>query len=195
MDNTTPQLKLPYGFEFADLYDAEALPRLDAAFLDFLGGAEPELRRRLAAARDCPDGLAVKDESELLIAVAPHLEDFLASLFGIETEVQALAARHHALAPLYTVKRQFVMKRAVLKIKGDAAAAVDGDAVEGRLAALFGEPFSELVFARHVTEWLKDEEAHAEPLDMAAQYAACAAGTPAGRAKHGRETDTLWPTR
>jgi len=44
--------------------------------------------------------------------IAPHLDDFLAELFGIQAEFRALAARHHELAPLHTIKRQFVQRRA-----------------------------------------------------------------------------------
>jgi len=177
-------LRLGFGMSFADLYDREALRALDNAFLTFLGEADAALRDRLQAARTAPEGLAAKDESELLIALAPHLDDFIARLFGIEAEVQALAARHHELAPLYSVKRLFVQRRALHKVKAEEAQGVDGAAAEQQLAARFGEPFSELAFARHVTEWQKDEAAHAEALELAARYAAWATVTPEGKAKH-----------
>ena len=54
------------------------------------------LAERLRTARDAPDLLGAKKEAELLIDLAPHLEDFLAKLFGIEGDVRALEARHHA---------------------------------------------------------------------------------------------------
>ncbi|HUN52222.1 MAG TPA: FAD-dependent oxidoreductase, partial [Candidatus Sulfotelmatobacter sp.] len=53
------------------------------------------------------------------------------------------------------------------------------------LAARFAEPFSELAFARHVTAWEQEEAAHADALKLAAQYAAWAVLTPAGRARNG----------
>ena len=177
-------LRLGFGMGFADLYDREALRTLDNAFLTFLGEADAALRDRLRAARMAPEGLAAKDESELLIALAPHLDDFIARLFGIEAEVQALAARHHELAPLYSVKRLFVQRRALHKVKAEEAQGVDGAAAEQQLAARFGEPFSELTFARHVTEWQKDDAANAEALELAARYAAWATVTPEGKAKH-----------
>ncbi len=91
---------------------------MDAAFLSFL---EPALQKRLLEARSNP--LEGKAESELLIALAPHLEDFIAKLFGIEAEAQALAARHNELAPLYSVKRLFVQRRALHKVKPEDATA------------------------------------------------------------------------
>ena len=114
-------LRLRFNLSFEDLYARDGLARVDAAFLEFLGEADAGLRDRLLAARASPP--AAKDESELLIALAPHLEDFLARLFGIEAQAQALTARHHELAPLYSVKRQFVQRRALHKVKPEDATA------------------------------------------------------------------------
>ncbi|MGH8686703.1 MAG: hypothetical protein ACREVQ_03255, partial [Burkholderiales bacterium] len=163
-------LRLAFGLEFEDLYDRDGLRRLDAEFLQFLAEADPALCARLAAARANPP--SGKDESELLIALAPHAEDFLARLFGIEPEVQALAARHHELAPLYAVKRLFVQRRALHKVKPEDARP------EGYAFT------TELDFARQVTEWQTDEAANAAALEGAARYAAWAATAPEGRAKH-----------
>ena len=51
------------------------------------------------------------------MAVAPHLEGFLAELFAIRAPLAELAARHEELAPLYACKRLFVQRQA-LKAKG-----------------------------------------------------------------------------
>src|SRR3989338_1078033 len=155
------QLNLGYGFSFNDLYERDGLVRLDAAFLDFLGDGDTALRAQLEAARLPAAGLAGKAQSDLLIALAPHLEDFLARLFGIETQVQALSERHHELAPLYSCKRLFVQRRAMAKVKPEEAAAVDGPALEAQLTEYIGTPFTELAYARQVTRWLADETAHA----------------------------------
>ena len=157
---------------------------LDAAFLDFLGEGDAALRAQLEATRQSPNALPNKSQSELLIALAPHLEDFLAKLFDIETQVQSLAARHHELAPLYSCKRLFVQRRAMSKIKLEEAATIDGPALEAKLTATIGAPFSELAYARQITEWLADEKAHADDLQLATRYAAWAVQTAAGRDRH-----------
>ena len=179
-----PELELGFDLQFPGLYTRPGLLQLDAAFLVFLGKSDSGLRTRVEAARAAPDRLAAKEESELLIAVAPHLEDFTAQLFGIESEVQALAARHHELAPLFSCKRLFVQRKAMNAYKANAAATFDGAAIEAQLAAWFGEPFSELAFARHVVLWQGDEAANAAKLDAAMRYAAWAAHTPAGQHQH-----------
>ena len=177
-------INLHFGFSCNDLYDREGLVRLDAAFVAFMREIDAPLADRLTVARQDPSALAAKAESELLIALAPHLEDFLGRLFGIESELHTLAGHHHELAPLHSVKRLFVQRRAVHKVKAEDAAAVDGEAAEKQLAALFEEPFSELAFAWHVTEWQRDEALNAAKLDRAARYAAWATTTPAGKKKH-----------
>ena len=62
---------LSHGFSFNDLYDRDGLGRLDAAFAAWLQGVDAGLHARLMAARATPDQLAVKDESNLLIELAP----------------------------------------------------------------------------------------------------------------------------
>jgi NADPH-dependent glutamate synthase beta subunit-like oxidoreductase/NAD(P)H-flavin reductase len=165
-------MQLGFDIRFNDLYEREGLLRVDAAFLAFVREADAALHEKLLAARaKHPDG---KTESDLLVALAPHVEDFLARLFGIEAEARALAARHNELAPLYSVKRLFVQRRALHKVKPQDATP-------------HGFAFStELDFARQVTEWLKDESSNSENLEKAARYAAWATLTPEGKAKHRR---------
>ncbi len=179
-----PALELGFGFAFADLYQRNGLVRLDQQFVQYLREAERALADGLLDARTDPGALTAKSESELLVALAPHLEDYLAELFGIEDAVTDLAARHHELAPLYSCKRMFVQRRAMNRIKPEEAAAIDGPAIEGQLAAHMGGSFTELGFARLVSQWQADEAIHAQDLELALHYAAWAVHTPAGQARH-----------
>src|SRR5450759_696305 len=88
-------LPLAFGIRFADLYRRDGLVRVDAAFLAYLRSADGALADRLGAARAHPRALAPKQESELLVALAPHVEDFIAALFGIQRELALLAQQHH----------------------------------------------------------------------------------------------------
>jgi NADPH-dependent glutamate synthase beta subunit-like oxidoreductase/NAD(P)H-flavin reductase len=178
-------LKLAFGLSFAELYRRDGLVKLDSAFLDHLRAADEScagtLQPGLAAARANPSSLDAKSESALILEIAPHLDDFLAELFGIQAEFRALAARHHELAPLHTIKRQFVQRRAANKVKPDDAAKLDGAALESELKARLGGTFDELTFAKKVSEWLAHEPEHAAELDAAMKYAAWAVHTEAGR--------------
>jgi NADPH-dependent glutamate synthase beta subunit-like oxidoreductase/NAD(P)H-flavin reductase len=163
-------MQLGFDIRFNDLYERAGLLRVDAAFLRFLREVDGTLHDRLLAARERP--LEGKPESDLLVALAPHVEDFLPRLFGIEAEARALAERHNELAPLYSVKRLFVQRRALHKVKLEDARP-DGFQFT-----------TELDFARQVTDWLKDEAANGEKLEQAARYAAWATLTPEGKEKH-----------
>ena len=183
-----PMVTLAHGLAFADLYSIDGNRRIDGLFQAHLRAAEETLADRMDAARKDPAVLAAKDESSLLIELAPHLEDFLAELFGISREVQALEARHHELAPLFLVKRQFVQRKAANTYKADVAMAFDGPALRAELEARVGAPLGgkegELAFATAVTRWLQDDAVHGQALDLAARYAAWALHAAAGRAAH-----------
>ena len=71
------ELALKHGLSFADLYERDGLIRLDRAFVAHLAGTDVGLHDRLMAARADPDALDRKGESDLLVDVAPHLEDFV----------------------------------------------------------------------------------------------------------------------
>jgi NADPH-dependent glutamate synthase beta subunit-like oxidoreductase/NAD(P)H-flavin reductase len=177
-------LQLAFGLAFEDLYDRAGLVRLDAAFLESVEASDADLAARLVELRASPEGLAYKAEAEFLIALAPHLDAFIARLFGIEAEWDALNRAHHRLAPLYRVKRKFVQRRAMLKIKADAADALDGPALEREVAALLGGAFDELAFAEAILAWQADEKAHAAELGLAERFSAWAAHTAEGRRRY-----------
>jgi NADPH-dependent glutamate synthase beta subunit-like oxidoreductase/NAD(P)H-flavin reductase len=175
---------LRHDLAFEDLYRRDGLIRLDAAFIRHLGDTDVELHNRLMAARRNPAALDRAGESELLVALAPHLEDFVGELFGVGAELRALQARHDALAPLYSVKRLFVQRRAAKGTTPEAAAALDGAALAQQLEALIGEPLTEESYARHVAHWMEAQAEHGAALDLAQRYAAWAVLAPAGREKH-----------
>ncbi len=182
----TDTLSLSHGLRFADLYEPAGLARLDALFLEHLAAANAELHAALAAARGNPDAIERKAESDLLIALAPHAEDFIGTLFGITTELRTLAKRHTDLAPLFVCKRLFVQRRATRAHKEAEAATFDGAALQTSLEKLFSEKLTEESFARHVMPWTEAGAAHTEALDLATRYAAWALYSSEGKAKHRR---------
>jgi NADPH-dependent glutamate synthase beta subunit-like oxidoreductase/NAD(P)H-flavin reductase len=177
-------LSLPFGLTFPDLYQREGLVKLDSAFLDELGRTAPALQERLLAARQHPPGPHGKSGSELIIELAPYVEDFLAELFGIEPELLLLQSRHAELARLYSVKRKFVQRKALTGYTVETASEIDGLAIAAELETLLQEPLTELSFAAHVARWLQSEAAHQQHLHLATLYTAWAVLTPQGKAKH-----------
>jgi len=177
------KLTLKHGLEFKDLYSREGLMQIDMLFAARLLASDEGLHQRLMDGRADPALLDKKAEADLLVELAPHLEAFIGELFGLETELQALAARSADLSPLYACKKQFVQPAS----KKTGAEVIDDDAallLAGKLAALFGETFNELAFATHVLDWLSDKDANAAALDKAATYALWAVRSQNGRKRH-----------
>jgi NADPH-dependent glutamate synthase beta subunit-like oxidoreductase/NAD(P)H-flavin reductase len=187
-------LVLAHGLSFADLYDRDGLVRLDRAFVAELAVTDVALHDRLMTARQDPDAVADQALSDLLVDLAPHLEDFIGGLFSIAAEVRALQARHHELAPLYAVKRLFIQRRAVKGVKEADAEELDGPGLARELDRLMGTTLDEPIiaaawerrYAEHVANWLADETANDEPLATAQRYAAWATLSEEGRRKHRR---------
>jgi NADPH-dependent glutamate synthase beta subunit-like oxidoreductase/NAD(P)H-flavin reductase len=176
-------IPLKFGITFEDLYRRKGLLRLDERFLQSLEFTDSSLHSRLLEARR---GVALTrgQESELILDLAPRVEDFLAELFGIESAIRQLRHDQAEFANLYTVKRKFIHKRALTGMNGEKAAAIDGAAFETELKALFGEPVTDRSFSAHVARWMAAETQHSDAIYKATQYAAWATLAPQGRAQH-----------
>jgi NADPH-dependent glutamate synthase beta subunit-like oxidoreductase/NAD(P)H-flavin reductase len=177
-------LQLGLGLHFADLYCRDGLARLDGAFITRLRTAHVDLHNQLMRARFSPDTLAADAHSELLVALAPVLEDFIGELFNVAPDIEQLRSRQGKLVQLYTVKRLFVQRRAAKKFSPDRAATFDGAALRCELERHLGGALTELGFARAVERWMAAEAANAAMLDVAARYAAWATHTLEGQRHH-----------
>jgi NADPH-dependent glutamate synthase beta subunit-like oxidoreductase/NAD(P)H-flavin reductase len=183
-------MNLGYGIKFEELYGLDGLLKVDSAFVAHLKAGDVALHNRLMEARaNAPttnnQQPATKELSQLLLDLAPHTEDFIGELFGIQKEISELASEHHALAPLYACKRLFVQRRAAKALTPEAASQVSGDALLGMLPILHhDDEFFELVFAKTVMSWLEKEEENKSLIEIAARYAAWALYSEAGQARH-----------
>jgi NADPH-dependent glutamate synthase beta subunit-like oxidoreductase/NAD(P)H-flavin reductase len=179
----TAALALGFDATFDDLHDREGLARLDERFLAFLAGRDGALKDRLEAARRAPADVEREAESELVIDLAPVLEDFIGELFAVQGELGAVRAAREPLALIYSVKRLFVQRRAVKKHAAEADG-LDGPTLRAALEARLGAPLTELSYSQAVDAWLAAEDQHADDLDLASRYAAWATLSVAGQREH-----------
>ena len=136
---STAEPRLGFSATFDDLYRREGLAKLDKVFLSRLGEAgylPCATTWLLGRASPPPD---YRDEAELVLALAPHVNDFIGELFGIGREMAALAARQNELAPLYACKRLFVQRRAKA-VKPAEAETLSGDALEAGIDRFVRRP-------------------------------------------------------
>jgi NADPH-dependent glutamate synthase beta subunit-like oxidoreductase/NAD(P)H-flavin reductase len=186
MDQTTqPTLTLAFGLQLRDLYDHARLPDLDAHFITRLNAFDPMLQARLVSARNKDEPrLSDLQTSNLLIELAPVLEDFLGELFDVNDQLLALRKEHSDLAPLYLAKRKFVQRQAARSFTFDEAQALDPRSVTQALADFLPKEWTELQFAAAAMQWLETPEQHTQAIDAGKQYAAWAIYTAAGRERH-----------
>ena len=95
-----------HGLTVEDLYRRDGLIRLDGIFLARLAAGDPQLHQTLLQARARPSDVSRAGESDLALQIAPHLEAFVGELFGIQSELADLKARHAELEPLFRIKRE-----------------------------------------------------------------------------------------
>lgn len=184
-------LVLAFDLTFDDLYDRQGLLRLDQAFLTFLQECNPELSARYHQQRLLVSQAPTQntlESSVLIVELAPYVEDFLGELFGIKANIQDLQKAHTRLAPLFTVKRQFVQRHALRAHKLGDVQDLDAQASRHTLEKLMGTPFTPLTFAQHIQVWMAQSENNQESLDLAARYAAWAVLTLEGQAFHKQDT-------
>ncbi|HQZ39464.1 MAG TPA: hypothetical protein PLH72_10535, partial [Vicinamibacterales bacterium] len=133
-------LGLP-GFTFADLHEPARLRDLHDAFVAAVRDTEPELWRQWAQYREMPDALGPVAQGQLIVQMAPHVSRFLARLFAVGPETDALKAATSAYDELFRFKVDFVRRRALPLLKGGArveASSADHEVVAALVARVAG---------------------------------------------------------
>ncbi len=100
------------GLSYAELREPEGLQRLDDAFCRELKTAAPKLRERLLEFRTSAHPPAALEHSAFFLELAPHVEGFVARLFGIEAELAASRQRSAEHDVVLDFKKAFVQRRA-----------------------------------------------------------------------------------
>jgi len=169
-------LSLKHNFEFKDLYSTLKLKELDDVFISFLKSSNESLAGQLYAARQT--SLPALKESELIIELAPYLDDFIADFFGIAQQVSDLSAKHNELATLFKCKRLFVQRQALRAYKPEHDLQI-----EAIVASFKDLDFSdELAFSKYVEA--AQDNSDDETLEKLKIYAGWAGCSQEGIAKH-----------
>ncbi|MFT7088209.1 MAG: hypothetical protein ACJAZX_001664, partial [Rickettsiales bacterium] len=106
-----------FQLKFSDLYQLDGLCKIDKFFDDFLKDQNLDLHTKYCAAKENPESLNSKQESDLLIETGKILEEFLALFFDIQKANSDLQNEHSKLANLFVAKRLFVQRRVSKKFK------------------------------------------------------------------------------
>src|SRR6186713_2981323 len=108
------------GFTFADLHQPARLRELYNRFVEQVKAAEPELWSQWAQYREVPESLTAIARGNIVVAMAPHVSRFVAELFSVGPDVEALKAATRAYDALFRFKIDFVRRRALPLLKAGA---------------------------------------------------------------------------
>ncbi|HJN38127.1 MAG TPA: FAD-dependent oxidoreductase [Gammaproteobacteria bacterium] len=93
--------------DYQTLRSDEGLQVLDSKFEEYLHAINPSLLDQLQGYQQQPDYSA-----DSVLSLAPYLDDFIAKLFNIENEVEALQQTYLQEHPIAKFKKELVLKRA-----------------------------------------------------------------------------------
>ncbi len=136
------------GFRFADLNRVRRLIELDQCFRDELQRSDSELAVKLEDLRRQPQPVPhTPDLSETLIALARHIDAFMARLFHIEEAVDEMNRRTGEDGIVFKVKREFLDRRVLKKTPtGEDLAAMKVEELEFRYREVVAEVLEPGVF-------------------------------------------------
>lgn len=173
-------------FTYEELFQPTGLARLDREFLTFLQQITPEIHEPLLRYRSGDKTLSALEISELLIAAATVLEQFLARLFKIEEAVSISQIQTISHNPIAQFKKYFVLRRAKKeqnKAHGFPEFAILNSWLEENLQkAALKSTDKELSVALLGTEFLANPDANKEAIETLVQWCTQALFTQEGQA-------------
>lgn len=181
--NELRELGLP-GFTYADLYDSYKLQELTTLLYQAVESDDPELYARFKAYADAKGiNCDPVEVSNVLVGMSPYVSRMLAKLFKVEREAAELKAVVDAEYVIPRMKKEFVQRRALKKVKADDAKALDYAALNKAVSALKAKytklnwKDEELATAQFIAALLEEEKGKREGVaaDLALVEQWCAA--------------------
>lgn len=105
------------GFTYEELFQPEGLRQLDDQFLNYLHKQNEFLCHTLLKYRENISSFGPVEVSDLLLACAPILEQFIAELFDIEPSLIAANLATKEQDPIFVFKAWFVLRQARRELK------------------------------------------------------------------------------
>jgi NADPH-dependent glutamate synthase beta subunit-like oxidoreductase/NAD(P)H-flavin reductase len=178
-----------HDLDFVALFQAETLTQLDQQFFQYLYQHNPTLPDELRAYRAKSKTFTSVQLSELLLACAPLLEEFLAEFFKIHEALKTSHQQTRQLAPIFVFKKWFVLRRARRRLNKkeslESFAELDSWLIHQLLSQSNDEPSAidkESAVAKLAESYLADKEVHAEAIEKLTRWCIQALATTDGQA-------------
>ncbi|MDH3695211.1 MAG: FAD-dependent oxidoreductase, partial [Gammaproteobacteria bacterium] len=169
--------------DFSAIQDVERLRELDNAFLEKLNQYDANSYDQLVAYRAGEYRPQPVELSEFILKLAPHVEDYLAELFEIKDELNAV--REHTLLERHVAefRQEFVMRRAK-RYRGnntDSFEVLDSWLNDELAKSKYVDLDRELATACYAIDLLGEEESNADNIDRLTAW--CHMGREVARAR------------
>jgi len=175
-------ITLSFGIEFGDMYSHEGLKKIDHAYNNFLFSKNPNLYSQIKQARE--QGLPKKEYSNLIVDLAPYLEEFLSKMFCIQLELDALKDQQNKLENIYKCKRLFVQRQALRDNASEDWDAFDPEEYRKNIESILRIEFNELNFSNSVISFLENKDLYKDELEIFSKYSAWASLSADGKKHH-----------
>jgi len=175
------------NYQFCDLFKAEKLAQLDAEFLDYLKNANALLHEDLLTYRDPTNTLTPEQISEIIIAGAKVLEDFLGDFFNIEDALEKIQTQTLKYRPIFAFKKWYVLRRAKRRLSREEDLPSFKKLDDWLKQQLKTSDNSEQAIAAYALPLLEDKEKNADEIEKITQWCIQAVKT-----KEGRHTVQNW---
>ena len=184
--NNTPELKLNQG-DFQDLFTQNGLNSLNNAFLSELEVKNPDLLLQLKKYRQ--NEMSAIEISHFIIETAPYLEDFIANLFHIQSELIRLKEEILSQNPIFQFKKYYVLtqaKRNLEKYVDEFNFAEINQIIETQLIVSQqdyedDDDDKELAYATYGCYLLKEPEKNKDKIDVLVKWCVLAITSPEGK--------------
>lgn len=156
------------GYTFQQLFALDTLKTFDQQFLNSLSA---ELKQKLLAYRQQTHTFSNTEISELLLACAPALEQFITQLFDIEFELTQLKGDIENNNPILQFKKWYVLRRARRRLNKNEKLPpfVQLDKwLEHKLACDYGD--KELATAKLGLYYLDNKDSYKEEVEQLTQW-------------------------
>ncbi|MBU2555272.1 MAG: hypothetical protein KKF98_12505 [Bacteroidetes bacterium] len=134
-----------------DLYSPQKLKELADLFYQDVNNRDPLLFNRFENYRSNPQSTSPVEISGILISMAEHLDNFIASLFKVETELDLLKQFINSEDDVLYFKKEFILRRALKKWDAVKVQTMNFDEVDILLKNTRNAAFNNL-------DWETDEE-------------------------------------
>jgi len=173
------------GFQYTDLHTTTGLTRLDEEFLKRLAASDARRHEQLLAFRQ-GTRYSPTETSELLLAVAPLLDQVIGELFGIQKELAVSGQAMLSHNPVLAFKKQFVARRArrrlMKKEEIESFAELDRWLAGALQSAGLATSDRERAIAKFGEHLLTDEKAQADAVEKLTRWCIRAMTSDEGKA-------------